>query len=57
VLDHSSVQSHGRSHDVTRQTARQDLFDLEAKGLLQRTSAGRKFLWSPVPDLVERLKK
>ena len=51
-----SVLTHGRSHDVTRQTARQDLFDLEERGLLTRTTQGRKFFWSPVADLVERLK-
>lgn len=52
-----TVQSHGKSHNITRQTARQDLFDLEDRGLLKRSTLGRKFFWSPMSDLVERLKK
>jgi Fic family protein len=52
-----SVQSHGSSHDVTRQTARQDLFDLEARNLMVRRVTGRKFYWSPAPDLIDKLKK
>jgi Fic family protein len=50
-----TVQSHGRSHDVVRQTARQDLIDLENRGLLERFTYGRKFIWSPAADIVDRL--
>jgi len=51
-----TVQSHGRSHDVVRQTARQDLFDLERQGLLERHNVGRKFVWRPSPDLEVKLR-
>jgi Fic family protein len=50
-----TVQSHGTSHNVVRQTARQDLFDLENRQLLQRHLRGRTFVWAPAPDLVDRL--
>jgi len=51
-----TVQSHGRSHGVVRQTARQDLFDLERRDLLERYNVGRKFVWKPMPDLEAKLR-
>ncbi|TML20737.1 MAG: hypothetical protein E6G35_18270 [Actinobacteria bacterium] len=51
-----TVHSHGTSHEVVRQTARQDLFDLERRQLLTRHLRGRTFVWSPVADLVDKLK-
>jgi Fic family protein len=51
-----TVHSHGTSHAVVRQTARQDLFDLEKRDLLVRHLRGRTFVWSPVPGLADRLK-
>lgn len=50
-----TVHSHGASHNVVRQTARQDLKGLEARGLLHRHNAGKGFVWIPVADLVQRL--
>jgi Fic family protein len=50
-----TVQSHGSSHNVVKQTARQDLLDLEARGALVRRTRGRAFVWSPVADLVQHL--
>jgi len=50
-----TVHSHGESHRVTRQSARQDLLDLERRGLLDRRVVGRRFEFLPAPDLRERL--
>jgi Fic family protein len=52
-----TVQSHMTSHDVVHQTARQDLLDLEKRGLLNRERVGRAFVWSPAPDPGVRLKQ
>jgi Fic family protein len=46
-----TVQSHATSHNVTGETARTDLADLELRGLLGRTRVGRRYAWHPVPDL------
>lgn len=51
-----TVQSHGISHNIVRQTARQDLMDLERRGLLSRGAQGRTFVWLPAADLLQRLK-
>ncbi|WP_222595099.1 Fic family protein [Nocardia ninae] len=52
-----TVKSHSKSHGVSGQTARNDLYDLEKRGLLERFSIGRVYAWSPVPDLSETLNK
>jgi Fic family protein len=49
--------SHATSHRVTHETARSDLSDLNERGLLQRRSKGRGYIFEPVPDLPERLKE
>jgi Fic family protein len=46
-----TVESHARSHKVSQETARQDLHDLDKRGLLSRFKVGRHFAWSPAPDL------
>lgn len=51
-----TIESHQRSHDVTYQTARTDLLDLTAKGLLTQRKVGRRFVFSAPTDLAERLK-
>lgn len=38
-------QSHARSHDVTVQTANNDLTDLAERGLMTRSRAGRKYAY------------
>lgn len=48
--------THQRSHGVVYQSARTDLLDLEARGLLERTSRGRTFVFFPPRDLERRLK-
>ncbi|WP_206063126.1 Fic family protein [Nocardioides sp. HDW12B] len=50
-----TAQSHARSHQVTTQTARQDLGQLEELGLLRHETSGRRMIWSASPDLRERL--
>jgi len=50
-----TIESHRMSHAVTYQTARTDLLDLAAKGLLLNTRSGRAFVFSPVQDLYDRL--
>ena len=52
-----SIASHRTSHGVTYQTARTDLLDLEARDLLVRSRSGKMFLFTPVPDLDERLRE
>lgn len=52
-----SFDSHARSHRVTHETARGDLGRLADRGLLFRRRRGRKHLFEPAPDLVERLKE
>lgn len=51
-----TTRSHARSHQVAGETARQDLLDLEDKGLLERFKIGRQFAWAPVDDLPDRIK-
>lgn len=46
---------HATTHRVVRQTARTDLSDLEARGLLRRGKRGRAFVFRPVEDLGRRL--
>lgn len=46
-----SVQTHMVSHGISDQTARNDLSDLEKRGLLIRRKIGRTFTWSPAPNL------
>jgi Fic family protein len=47
--------SHASSHNVTGETARQDLVSLEKRGLLRRTRTGHAHAWHAVDDLPERL--
>ncbi|WP_419167723.1 Fic family protein [Candidatus Palauibacter sp.] len=52
-----SIRSHRSSHNVVYQTARTDLLDLAARGLLTRRKLGRTFYFYPQPDLADRLKR
>lgn len=51
-----TIESHQTSHEVAYQTARTDLLDLDRRGLMVRRKAGRRYVFSPPPDLIERLK-
>lgn len=63
VIDHAvrnpgatyTAQSHATSHNVTQQSARNDLSGLEGRGLLQRVKIGRRYAWTPAPDISDRL--
>ncbi|MCV2461318.1 Fic family protein [Streptomyces sp. ICN988] len=65
VLEHAlkkpnanfTAKSHKNSHDVVYETARQDLMGLEKLGLLNRVRRGREFVWTPVGNLREALRK
>lgn len=48
--------SHATSHGVSDETARKDLSYLEDRGLLARVKIGKRFSWSPVDGLVDRLR-
>ncbi|TSD58729.1 Fic family protein [Aeromicrobium piscarium] len=47
--------SHSSSHNVTQQSARNDLADLERRDLVVRVRLGRQHAWRPAPDVAERL--
>jgi Fic family protein len=50
-----TFHAHARGHEVTHETARNDLLALEARGLLDRSKIGRRFAFVPPPDVAERL--
>jgi len=50
-----TFESHRNSHNVTYQTARADLLDLEAHHLLERGKVGRQYRFYPVAGLSERI--
>jgi Fic family protein len=50
-----TFRSHATSHGVTHATARKDLLDLAARGLLEKRKRGREFVFIPPQDLHERL--
>lgn len=51
-----TFKSHSRSHSVSFGTARADLLDLQNRGLLFRRRSGREYVFSPAPDLAQRLR-
>jgi len=50
-----TFQTHQNSHGVVYETARKDLLDLEALGLLERGQVGREFRFFPARDLRDRI--
>jgi Fic family protein len=50
-----SALSHSTSHNVARETARQDLIHPQERGLLVRRKRGKSFIWIPVPDITKHL--
>jgi Fic family protein len=50
-----SALSHSTSHNVARETARQDLTQLQERGVLVRRKMGKSFIWIPVPDITGHL--
>jgi Fic family protein len=51
------VEGHQRSHAVVYQTARSDLLSLAKLGLLEKTRAGRAFVFTAPEDLRKRIDK
>jgi len=52
-----TVQSHMNSHGVVHETARKDLLELEARGLLVRHRVGKAYAWVPARDLASVLRQ
>ena len=51
-----TINAQARRNRVTYQTARTDLLDLGRLGLFTRHTVGKKFVFHPVPDLMDRLR-
>jgi Fic family protein len=54
---HYTVESHRNSHNVVYQTARTDLLDLHARGVLEKQIVGKKLMFGTVKNLTEKLRK
>lgn len=52
-----TIQGHQNITGVAYQTARTDLLDLVAKGLLVQVKRGKQFVFKPVPNLAEVLEQ
>jgi Fic family protein len=52
-----AYQTHATEHRVTHETARTDLLQLQERGLLTRRREGHRFVFSPVRDLSESLRR
>lgn len=51
-----SFRSHAASHDVTHETARNDILPLVERGFLGQRRSGRGYVFAPPADLAARLK-
>lgn len=52
-----NIQGHQKSHGVAYQTARNDLLQLQAKGLLNMHKRGKRMVFSAPGDLAAKLRK
>lgn len=52
-----TIGSHQATHSVVYQTARTDLLDLAARGLLSQLKHGNKFVFTVPADLADRLRR
>lgn len=52
-----TVQAHQTTHQVTYETARTDLLDLEKAKLLVKTKSGKTFYFRPTANLRDKLRK
>lgn len=50
-----TAEAHMNYHGVSKQTARNDLYELERRGLIERTKIGRQFAWVPRKDILTTL--
>lgn len=51
-----TIETHSNVHGVTYQTARTDLLGLKDMGLLEMRKEGRKFIFTAVSDIAEKLR-
>ena len=54
--EYYTVKSHAKSHGVSEQSARNDLYDLQSRKLLERDKIGKEFVWTTPLDLADRIK-
>ena len=54
---HYAIESHRISHNIVYQTARTDLLDLEARGVIEKIMVGKKMMFGVPKDLPARLRK
>ncbi len=52
-----TFEKHANTHGTARQTARTDLLELHKLGLLDKRKTGKKFVFTPVADLADKLKQ
>ena len=52
-----TIESHRRSHNVSYQTARTDLFKLAELRLVTTAKRGRAFVFTPVEDFDRQLRE
>ena len=52
-----TVEGHQRSHDTSYNTARTDLLDLVAKGLLDQVKSGMRMVFYPSPRLEQAIRE
>lgn len=52
-----TFKTHAASHNVTHETARTDLLDLQNRGFLFRRQVGQRYLFVPDPDLTRNVRR
>jgi Fic family protein len=52
-----TIESHARSHNISYETSRSDLRDLEERSLLRRSKSGRQFVWRSADNLASLIRK
>jgi hypothetical protein len=50
-----TIESHRMSHNVVHQTARMDLIELTKLGLVTAKKIKKRWYFTPVPDMADRL--
>ena len=51
-----TIEYHRSQHDVVYETVRSDLLDLVTRGLMRKRKRGRRWVFTPEPDLERKLK-
>ena len=52
-----TFRSHATSHNVTHETARTDLRELEQEGLVDRLTVRGRYVFTPAADVSRKLRK